>query len=1105
MRRQLNVRLFLWLLGALLAVSLAVHIVHAVQLQRNAGALLRRADHALQTGDLAGAVTYLSHYLTYQPTDTDALAKYGIVLDKHSPTGAARIQAMLTMEEVLRREPHRAEVRYRLVQCLIALGKDWLPQAIENLNVLLPVWPDRAEIEHTLGWCCEAAEDYPRAAAWFRKAVTDDPRRISSHVLLAEILQGKLAQRDEAGAVMDAMVAGNAKSYQAYLARGRFHKQRGELAKTEADIRRALDLDPKNDEVILASADWAQAKGNVEEAHRIVQQGLVLYPDSEPMYHALAELELRLGRRTSAIEALRRGVEALPRSVELLVFLGDLLIDDGDTVAAAELNRRLRQDDPAQPLADYLEARLAIAARKWSEATPLLERARADLPPTSPWNSHVEAALGVCFGQAGDVDRELAAYERAVELAPDWTGGRLGLAAALLAARRGDDALNQLRQIPQSAAPPKVYWPLLVRTLLQRNLRLPPGERAWPAVEEALAGAARAAPDSPEVNVLRAEVLAAKKSFAEAAALLRAARDRKPDQIALWIGLANLEAQQGHWDKAVHVLAEAVRLAGDRVELRLAGIAVWMARGGEGARPALTALGKNFASFGPTEQVRLLRALGNAWYRVGDLQAAATFWDELARREPHDVPNRLNLFEIALQQGRAAEAVRLADSIRRLDGDAGALTNYAQAALLVQEARSGDQAKAREADRLLSEVAGRRRDWPRVPLLQAKSAELQGQIDRAIDAYLRALNLGDGQPALVQRLVRLLSSRRRYLEADQVLQKMEELAPLDKDLRCLAAEAALAVRELPRAVRLAEEAVPPATRDYRELLWLARVYYLAGANAAAEKTLRRALQHAGHTPQTWIALVRHLASADQRSAVRKVLEDMKQKLPADRLELTLALCEEALGHVALADKRFARLVNDRQHDFPVLYHAASFYSHADLPDRAEPCLRALLDPALGAPSEEAAWARRALAVIVAPRGGSAEANKLLTENTGLFGKSVADDRARAIVLGSQKEQLRQAVMAFEATLPRRPLDADEQFALVKLYDSAGEPAKARDWLQDLLAAHPDNAQYLAYFVRSLLKQGQAGDAAPHLRRLEHIEPHSARTRELKKESARTGT
>ena len=51
---------------------------------------------------------------------------------------------------------------------------------------------------------------------------------------------------------------------------------------------------------------------------------------------------------------------------------------------------------------------------------------------------------------------------------------------------------------------------------------------------------------------------------------------------------------------------------------------------------------------------------------------------------------------------------------------------------------------------------------------------------------------------------------------------------------------------------------------------------------------------------------------------------------------------------------------------------------------------------------------------------------------------------------------------------------------------------------DLLTTSPDNAQYLAFHIRSLLRQGPLGSVRAYLDRLERIEPHSERTQRLKR-------
>src|SRR5205807_2250124 len=83
---------------------------------------------------------------------------------------------------------------------------------------------------------------------------------------------------------------------------------------------------------------------------------------------------------------------------------------------------------------------------------------------------------------------------------------------------------------------------------------------------------------------------------------------------------------------------------------------------------------------------------------------------------------------------------------------------------------------------LPAEVARRRPAWSRVPLLEATLAEVSGDAEEAIKGYQAAIDRGERQPGVVRRVVQLLFERRRYVEADQVIRKLPEQAPISGDL-----------------------------------------------------------------------------------------------------------------------------------------------------------------------------------------------------------------------------------------------------------------------------------------------------------------------------------
>src|SRR5262249_53159209 len=100
MKNRLNHKLLVRVLVGLAFACTTTHLVHAYQLRRNAPALVQQAERAAQKGRLERAATYLYDYLSYEPGNTEALARYGLTLDKLARTVKARERAAAILEQV---------------------------------------------------------------------------------------------------------------------------------------------------------------------------------------------------------------------------------------------------------------------------------------------------------------------------------------------------------------------------------------------------------------------------------------------------------------------------------------------------------------------------------------------------------------------------------------------------------------------------------------------------------------------------------------------------------------------------------------------------------------------------------------------------------------------------------------------------------------------------------------------------------------------------------------------------------------------------------------------------------------------------------------------
>jgi cellulose synthase operon protein C len=1101
LRRTVNARVLFRLLGIGLVLTICVHCLHVYQVRQNAGALRRQAQRALAGGHLALAATHLERYLTFEPGDTQALGQYGQLLDQLAEGPYGRFQVMEIFEQVLRRDPIRQDLRRRVIG--IAIDQYRFRDAIQHLEVLLPTVPDadKGELEHLLGWCQDAEEHYDLAVAAYRRALQYTPGRIPCYVLLAEVLRDRLFQPEEAAKVMDGLVAANPKSSEALLARARFLQAAGNTDAAVRDMAQARALDPARVDLTLAAADLARGRGNLDEARTLLQLGLKGDKRNARLYASLAEVELLAGLPAQAVAWLRQGVVELPDAADLLILLADLLLDHNDVAEADALIARLRQFHPPPPRTDYLQARVLMKHGKWDEAAALLEAVRPRLATETTWASQVDICLGQCHEQLGEVEQQLADFRRAVRLNPGAFAARYGLGIALLATGNLENAAVELRRLTSADGAPSAAWLMLARVLVRRNQLLPEDQRDWRDAEAALDHAA-AAPDVVDLTILRAEILAGRQQLGAAVELVAKARDRQPDEVRLWLALADLVGRQGETSAALDLLNQANQrpALASNPDLRVARVRSWAGRDGAAAVQELARLAREAENLAPADQPRILRELAEAFARRGDLAQAQRLWQRLAERRPRDLDSRFALFELALESGQDAAAQRILQDIRQIEGDAGFRWRCAEALRLISRADARDTQRVAAARKLLNEINQLSKDHPAVPLLEGAIDEIQRNPEQAIKHYQQAVDRGERQPRLFYQLTRLLVERRRFLEADQVVRKAETHGLLNHELARWGAEAAVGIRDQARAAQLARRAFPAPTRDYRDMLWLARLLETAGEPQEAEKTLLAAVGKATTVPDLWAALVGVLAHNRRLADAETVIAYVRNKLPADRVGLGLARCYEALGDLDRTEKQYRAVLSDNPGDFLLLGAAADFFQRTDQPLKAEPLLRQVLDPAASVPADYRARARRHLAVVLAASerdGAYAEALALIGQNLERRGATLEDKRARAIVLANKPGQRLAAVRLFESSLKGLPVSAEDQFMLAQLWESAGAWERSRGLMLDLLATNPENPQYLAFYLAGLIRHGEMAGVPFYLDRLERVEPQSARTRHLK--------
>jgi tetratricopeptide (TPR) repeat protein len=196
-------------------------------------------------------------------------------------------------------------------------------------------------------------------------------------------------------------------------------------------------------DVLLAQARLAATSVNWRDAVPLFDRILAIDPDHTGAVLGLVDLYVEAGLKRTALQELEKALARQPSSVALLHAYAGQLRSLGRDTEAAEVEVRyasLRFDDSGF-LSQMVE--LAVARRDTAGAERWLERFLRSEPDSS-WARTVAARTYRALGQK---DRALAAYQRALAMAPEDIGTLRALSDLYGEEDNREEQLKLLRQI----------------------------------------------------------------------------------------------------------------------------------------------------------------------------------------------------------------------------------------------------------------------------------------------------------------------------------------------------------------------------------------------------------------------------------------------------------------------------------------------------------------------------------------------------------------------------------------------------------------------------------------------------------------------------------
>ena len=1128
--KTLNVRLFVILAVSTVVVAGAVYVLHGFQVRRNAGVFLDQARKSLAEAEaiegdseeetaakrekLYNAVRNYTWFVRMRPDNVDALEELGgLQMDVLQYP-----QALGTLERVVRLDPSRSEARRKLVDITMAFGR--FEDAKTHLQqYLLREDPKNAELYELLGICQLMEGKNREAVKTLEKAIEYNPSQLQAYRYLAVALRFRLQENEAADEWIRKMIQANPQSFEAQLLAGNYFQTTEAFEEAIAHARKAIALEPENRDGLWLMAQCELGLEHLEEARQYAVKGIEEYPEHIPMYAIAADVALREGKRDEAIAFITRGLGATDRAPQLLWYLGNLYLDGGELSMAKKMVAELKDTDFSEARTTYLEARLAIQEGLWQDAARKLERIRSQLAQWPNLMKQADYWRGRCYQHLGDRKQAEAAYRNALSIDRTFGPARAALADLMAASGELDEAVGEFGQMLRMADPTPAGLAHYARLSILRTLQLPAKERNWAAAERAIGELEKAAPGSPDAVRLRAEVLLAQDQGEAAVKLVTDALEKNPDELGLWLTRIALAMRIKEWDDAEQLLAQARERFGDVVLLRLVKARYLVGRYGAKASDELRFLADGLDQYPEQQRYQLLLGLISAAQQVDNWDLSKQWALRLVKQQPGNLGVRVALFEQAMREKDIAGMKEQLAAIKDIQGE-GAQWLYGQAVLLTLEAEDGSDARLHQALGFLERAAEQRPRWSRVPLLAAGIYERQGHYEEALDHYRTAVDLGETSTAAYRHFIQLLTRRGHFQEAQERLRQLDQSdSELSSDLERLRGGVLASAGQLDQALKHARMAAADS-KEYADHLWYGRLAAATGQREKAagnddaaklnwdeaERAFRRAVELEPNAADARLSLLQFYIISEQKNLAAAQLDQIREQVAQPERALVLASAYELLGEPGKAEEQYLAARKAQPDDPRAARALAEFYWRTNRSEQAEELVRQVLQgDAIRADDGDRRWARRLLARILTARGGYqnlVDATKLIDENLKLGENEI--DRRMKVALDQahpSRANREKAIEALERIVAGQGQKSPgDVLGLAQLYLAAGNWAKARPLLRDLVAEHPGELRYLATFVEAMLKNNETVDVQPYLDQLVAAAPNNLGTVNLQAEA-----
>jgi tetratricopeptide (TPR) repeat protein len=517
----------------------------------DAGLLTVRAAARVQQKDFDGARADAEHAVRIAPASdeaTEVLA--GIYMNLKDPD-----KALALLETGIQKMPQAFNLRLIVAQIYLQQGRT--VDAETQLQKLVSLQPALLANRLKLAQLYVQENKIDEAEHTLRQAVKDLPDQRAAKLSLIDFLTARRG-RDAAERELKSMIEAAPGDEELKFGLARFYVLGGDRPRAEAVLRQVIDKEQWEPPGIAARDQLASLRlqdSDIDGALALANDVLKKSPRDDDALTIRGDIELSRQDPRSAIADLRTVLRDQPNALGVLRALARAHLANGEPALAEETLRHALEASPNNPPLELSFAELLAQNGKRDQAASVL----ATLIKQKPDDVDALAAQFRIAMNTQDFATAKAAADAIAALRPQVPMGYLFQGIVAEAQKRNDEALRLYTRAVD--ANPDVEEPVeaLVHLLATTG-------RVAEAIKK-LDDLAAKYPKSATALEVKGNLLAEKKSFAEAKLAYNGAIARAPQWWKPYRGLASAQASDKQTDEAIATLQKAESIVDQPMDL----------------------------------------------------------------------------------------------------------------------------------------------------------------------------------------------------------------------------------------------------------------------------------------------------------------------------------------------------------------------------------------------------------------------------------------------------------------------------------------------------------------------------------------------------------